>query len=218
MSDLIPPELIPPGVNDARSRAFAAALGEVLAGFSTSALLIQDPWTVPASLLPAMTLEAGLSEFVSPGMREELVRELIAAAPEIHAMTGTVAGARRALEAVGISVQWTQWFQMMPPGGHDTHRVFLFLDDTIIAGEEIFAPANQAATARIIRATQRWSQDIEAHHGVLFPGPIYLGATAQAELLWAVHPYLLEPPELVAPVHLGATIEAAIHWTIHPEP
>ena len=55
MSDLGAPELIPPGVNDRRSRAFVRALGDTLATFKTSALLVQDPLEVDARLLPSMT-------------------------------------------------------------------------------------------------------------------------------------------------------------------
>lgn len=217
MSDFIPAELIPPGVNDRRSRAFASALSALLGEFSTSALLIQDPYAAPASLLPMMTLEAGLSQFVSPGMREELVRELIAAAPDIHAMTGTIAGVRRALEAVGLNMQWTQWFQMSPPGPHDTHQVFVFADETIIVGEEAFSAANQAAARRLINATKRWSQDVAFSYGVRANGPTFVGALAQTSFTAVAHPFIFEPPTLKASVFIGATAATFLSATAHPE-
>jgi phage tail P2-like protein len=144
MSDpFIPLELVPPGVNDQRSRDFVSALSAVLADFKPSALMIQDAWTVPASLLPIMIVEAGLSEFVSTNMREDLLRSLIAHAPEIHARTGTVRGVKLALEAIGISARWTQWWQEEPKAHHNTHKIVLFLSDTVINGHAPLDLANQ---------------------------------------------------------------------------
>ena len=169
MSDLGAPELIPPGVNDARSRAFVRALGDTLATFRTGALLVQDPLTVDARLLPGMTIERGMSEFVSPGLREVHVRNLLAAAPELHALAGTVAGARRALSAIGVTVEWTQWFQAAPKRHHDTHVVVAFINDHLIDGETaLLSAATQGAVLRLIEATQRWSQDIDFKLGLAF--------------------------------------------------
>lgn len=175
MPDLVPLQLVPPGVNDARSRAFAGALGEVLAQFETSALIVENAWTAPAAMLPALVMSAGLTEFVSPGMREDLLRALIADAPGIHAMTGTVAGTRRALAAIGVEARWTQWWQEMPKAAHDTHKVVLFLADTIIAGAAPLDVPNQQAAARIINAVKRWSQDIAVEYGMRGTARLYAG-------------------------------------------
>lgn len=211
----IPPELVPPGVNDARGRAFAAAFGELLARFSTSSLLVQDAWTAPASLLPAMTLEAGMGEFVSPGMREAHVRALIAAAPDIHAMTGTIAGVRRALAAVGIRMQWTQWFEEEPPAPHDTHKVFLFADDVLVSGEEMFSRANQAAARRLIDATKRWSQDVAISYGVRAGGALHVGALARTVLAATAHPFAFDAPALRATTFVGAAAATILSATAH---
>jgi len=169
MSDLGAPELIPPGVNDARSRAFVRALGDVLGTFRTSALLVQDPLTVDARLLPAMTVELAMTEFVWPGLREVHLRNLLAAAPEIHALTGTVAGARSALAAIGVTVDWTQWYQADPKLYHDTHIVVAYINDHLIEGQPALLTAEtQQAVLRLIEATQRWSQDITFKLGVGF--------------------------------------------------
>lgn len=164
---LIPPELVPPGVNDARSRAFAAAFGEVLAEFSTASLVIQDAWTVDARLLPAMVVEAGMSDYVSPGMREEHVRALIDDAPAIHALAGLVVGVRRAFAALGVTLEWRQWYLAAPKGAPNTHVVTAYAGDTILAGEEmLFSAASQAALTRIMHAAQRWSQGIDFRVGL----------------------------------------------------
>ena len=177
MSDpFIPLDLVPRGVNDTRSRDFANALSTVLADFQPSTLMIQDAWTVPASLLPIMVVEAGLSEFVSPNMRENLLRSLIAHAPEIHAKTGTVHGVKLALEAIGVSARWTQWWQAEPKAHHNTHKVVLFLSDTVIDGHAPLDLANQRAAARIIDAAKRWSQDIDVQYGMRGAADLYVGS------------------------------------------
>lgn len=204
MSDFtIPLELIPPGVGDPRSRAFVTALDALLSSFSTSTLVVQDAWTVPAQYLPAMTLEAGLSEFVSPGMREEHIRSLIAAAPDIHAMTGTIAGIRRALGAVGIEMQWSQWFQEEPPGPHDTHKVFLFSTGGLVE-DGPFSPANQAAARRLIDAAKRWSQDVAISYGVRSRGRAYVGALTRSSIFATAHPLVFSAPSLRAASFVAA--------------
>lgn len=167
MSDMIPATLIPAGVNDQRSRDFIAALSAVLEEFQTATLLVQDPATVTAAMLPIMTVERGMTEFMTPGLLEAHVRALLTAAPDIHAMTGTIAGARRALGAIGVTVDWTQWWQMEPPGHHDTHDVIAYVNDHLFADQAALLTAEtQVAVLRLIRATQRWSQDVSFKIGI----------------------------------------------------
>jgi phage tail P2-like protein len=176
---MIPLTLVPPGINDQRDRNFVTALSDMLAAFSPSALVIQDAWTAPETLLPIMVIEAGLSEFVSPDMREDLLRTMIDAAPEIHAMSGTIKGVRRALEAIGVSARWTQWWQETPKAFHDTHKVVLFLNDTVINGHAPLDVPNQRAAARVIAAAKRHSQDIAVQYGIRGQANLYLGASSR---------------------------------------
>lgn len=216
MSDrFIPPELVPSGVNDKRSRDFVNAFGEMLSRFSTSALLIQDPWTVPVEYLPAMTISAGMTDFVFPGIREQHLRALLADAPAIHAKTGTLAGVRRALAAIGVEAHWTQWWQKVPQGPHDTHTVFLFASEAIIAGEEYFSSANQTAARRIIDATKRWSQDVAVSYGVRSRAPSYIGALARTAFSATAHPFVFDPPILRATSFVGATAATMLFATAH---
>lgn len=176
---MIPLTLVPPGVNDQRDRDFVAALSQTLSTFRPSTLVIQDAMTAPAELLPIMVIEAGLSDFVSADMREDLLRAMIAAAPEIHDLSGLIAGTRRALAALNISVRWTQWWQEEPKAHHDTHKVVLFLNDTIIQGRAPLDLANQRAAARVIAATKRWSQDIAVQYGVKGDATLHAGVAVR---------------------------------------
>lgn len=179
MPDFIPPALVPPGISDKRNREFIASFSAFLDEFRPSALVIQDAFTAPTALLPIMVIEAGLSDFVSPDMREDLLRALIDAAPEIHAMSGTIAGVRRALAALGISVRWTQWWRETPKAYHDTHKVVLFFAETVIDGRAPLDLPNQHAAARVLEAVKRKSQDIAVQYGIRGDATLYAGAASR---------------------------------------
>lgn len=59
---LIPPKPLPPGVADRRNRDFVAALDAMLSGFRVPALVVQDPMTVAAALLPAMAVDRAMKD------------------------------------------------------------------------------------------------------------------------------------------------------------
>lgn len=180
MSEMIPETLIPAGVNDQRSRDFVASLSAILEDFQPASLLVQDPMTVDARLLPILTVELAMSDFMVPGLLEHHVRALLDAAPDIHALTGTVAGVRRALDAIGVTVDWVQWFQRQPPGHHDTHEVIAYVNDHLFADQAALLTAEtQAAVMRLIRATQRWSQEIDFKLGVAAKSSVALAGALQ---------------------------------------
>lgn len=162
---LIPPILIAPGVSDKRNRDFIAAFSTALEEFKPSALVVQDAWTAPAELLPIMVVEASLTDFVSPDLREDLLRALIDAAPDIHALSGLVAGTRRALSAMGIEVDWQQWWQQEPKGHHNTHVVTAWMEDGILSGHPLLSLASRRAIGKVVEATKRKSQDIDFRIG-----------------------------------------------------
>ncbi|WP_439605391.1 phage tail protein I [Shinella sp.] len=162
----ISPLLIAPGVNDERNRAFIAAFSTSLSTFQPKRLVLHDAWTAPSEMLPIMVIEASLTDFVSPDLREDLVRALIDAAPDIHALTGLVAGTRRALSAMGIEVDWQQWWQQEPRGHHNTHVVTAWMEDGVLTAEHpLLSTASRRAIGKVVEATKRKSQDIDFRIG-----------------------------------------------------
>lgn len=104
-------------------------------------------------------------------------------------MTGTVAGARRALGAIGVTVDWQQWWQQEPPGHHDTHVVTAYVNRHLFADQPaLLTEETQYAVLRLIRATQRWSQEIDFRLGV--------GFAAGAGLAGALQPAAVAAPTL----------------------
>lgn len=179
--ELIPLELIPPGINDQRSRAFVRAFGRLLANFSTSSVLVQNPLTVDARLLPSMIVSLAMTDFVPAGLNETALRRLLAAAPEIHKWTGTVKGARTALQAIGVKVVWKQWYQQNPKGAHDTHVVTAYVNEQLFDDDEnLLSTRTQKAVLKQLEATQRWSQHIDFQIGVGVSSGLTAATAAQA--------------------------------------
>ena len=159
--------IIPPGINDKRSRALIDAYSQELESISLDDLLVNDALTVDARLLPAMTVARSMSDFVYPNMREIHLRQLLNDYREIHANSGYIKGVKRALSALGVTVSWTQWFEETPKAQPNTHKVTAFIGENLFAGEASFLNAQtQIAVLGFINLTKRWSQDVDFNLGV----------------------------------------------------
>lgn len=165
----IPSSIIPPGINDERSRALVSAYSQELEQVELSDLLVNDAMTVDARLLPAMTVARTMTDFTFLDMREDHLRRLLDDYREIHANSGYIKGVRRALAAFNVTVSWTQWFHEEPKAEPNTHKVVAFVNENLFAGETGLLDAKtQAAILNVIDLTKRWSQDISFSLGVGF--------------------------------------------------
>jgi len=215
MSDMIPATLIPAGVNDQRSRDFIASLSAILEDFQPASLLVQDPMTVDARLLPIMTVELAMSDFMTPGLREDVVRKLLSNAPAIHAMTGTIAGSRRALGALGVTLDWVQWWQKEPKGPHDTHTVTAYAADEIMETESVFLDAAaQVAIFRVFRATQRWSQEVDFRIGLGAAGRLVFAGVASVAAPLVVRGVALTEVEVSQSFRITGALSLAASLTV----
>lgn len=181
MSDpFILDRLIPSGVNDHRARAFMAAASVEIEAVELESLLVGDAMTVDARLLPAMAIARTMTDFILPGMREIHIRRLLDQYRQIHALSGYIAGARRALQAIGIEIEWLSWFDQEPKGPHDTHIVKVLADGTIFDGDA--NPLSERAidtVRRFIHLTQRWSQEVAIEVLLTSRTPMRVGAYAR---------------------------------------
>ncbi len=181
MSDVantIHPALLPDAIRDERGEAIRKTLSMQLATIDVNAHLLTDPYTVDTSLLPFLVIERSLDEYIFTGIREEHLRRLIDFAPEIHAEKGTIAGVRKALDAFNLQMTWTQWFEETPKALHDTHKVQVFFDETLVDGSALDDASDQFAVKRIIDATKRWSQTVYVTFGYRLKQNIFMGAIA----------------------------------------
>jgi|GEM_PF-1699344 len=122
-----------------------------------------------------MTVARAMSSFIMPNMRQELVRQLLDNAHEIHENSGYIHGTRFALDLLGVRIRWTQWHNETPPAYHDTHKVRVFLNSSLIEDVSPLDPENQQAIARLIEVTKRKSQDLDVFYGLDSRIKVYTG-------------------------------------------
>lgn len=171
--------LVPPGVADRRGRAFARALFETASRIDPDALRI-DPLTCDARLLPTLVREAAVHKYMFEGITEELVREFVDRAHELHALEGTLPGIRAALGIVGMTVEWQHWYQMDPPGPVHTYIATVYVDASLADDGDLFGPRALAAASRMIRTAKRHSQDGPFRVGVRMSDTIAAASAAAA--------------------------------------
>jgi phage tail P2-like protein len=173
-------QLITPAINDERSRALVSIMGQELAEFDYADLVIQDPLTVDAKLLPEMIVARAMTDFVTPGLNENLLRNLLSNAYDIHALSGTMPGIRRALASLGVTAEWVQWFQEDPKAPHDTHKATIFFETSIADGYVAGDSFHRKAVIKLINASKRFSQEIAYTFGVRTKGAMRMGVTTRA--------------------------------------
>jgi phage tail P2-like protein len=173
--------VVPGSVSDARGRAFAVVMERALSEPEFRKLLFERIDTVDAAVLPYLVREFAVQDFVEPGMSEAVVRRLIKEAPALNASRGYVHGVRRGLAMLGMKVSWQQWFQQVPPGQPGTHRVTVYVNDTIFDGQTALLDTRmQRAALRMIDGMKRWSQSNSFEIGVALTGKVQVAAAGQA--------------------------------------
>ncbi|MGH1577695.1 phage tail protein I [Planktotalea sp.] len=183
----------PAQAKDIRGRAFLQAVNRMLASKRLPGPDVRDPATCPVEALPALIAEYSMEEFISPGLKEEYIRALLARRYDLKRMKGYIAGIRLGLSLVGVEVDWVQWFEETPMAAPNTHRLKVVFDKPMLDGVPIGDLYHRRAAARIIEAMKRFSQseDIEfvirtalqGHVGAItrLSGRIHLKALGTAE-------------------------------------
>ena len=128
-TSLIPPSLVSPGVGDDRQRALAQIFGEALAEIDLNALIMNDPMTVDARLLPFMIREFGAQDFIDPDFPELVQRRILANIWELKSLHGYDAGVRLGLSLIGMRMLIRHWHQEETQGPPNTHHASAFLVD-----------------------------------------------------------------------------------------
>ncbi|MFG1409523.1 phage tail protein I [Xanthobacter sp. VTT E-85241] len=153
--------LIPPPLSgDARVRALLQVFGELLDEMEDWALILLDPATVPDVVLPALTYEHSLDEFVgAEGLPVLVIRDMIARAWDLHEPKGYAEGVEGGVAMLGYPATLVQWWQEAPQAIRGTHRIEVRTDQPLWPGQPPAGPGTVRAIWRMVRAMQRWSQD-----------------------------------------------------------
>ena len=180
--------LVPPGVADARGRHFADALGAGFRRSDPNRLRLTDFQTVDARLLPLFVRQLSLQRFMFPGITEAIVRRFCANAARLHELAGSLAGIRFALELIGVTVAWTPWHRMEPPGEPDTYEASILIDDVGADEGLTLSPDLIEAARNTIDATKRWSQSGFERFGVRTKGAGRVGSRLRTGATYRTYP------------------------------
>jgi len=126
-----------------------------------------DPWRCPAQLLPWLAWAWSVDEW-DPAWPEDVKREVISAAPEVHRLKGTRAAVGRALAAIGVVAEIMEWWQRQPAGQPGTFSVTAWVNRQLEVGGAVLTERVQRQIDAIVRSTKPVSRAYELAVGVLF--------------------------------------------------
>lgn len=184
MSDDVAPnkyvseKLIPAGVYDDRQVAYIGALDAYFQSVDITKFIMVDAFKVDAKLLPALAVERSIQYMIEPGLNENSIRNLIANSYALHEKQGYIEGVRIGLSALGVNVQWDQWWQQTPMGAPNTHKVAVFFDQLLFENSQIGDQKHRNAVNRVINATKRWSQETSVSFGAITKASQFKGIIA----------------------------------------
>lgn len=74
-----------------------------------------DPWKCPVAFLPWLAWQYSV-DYWRADWPEQIKRQVIDAAYEVHRIKGTLPAIKRAVEGLGIEAEITRWFETEPKG------------------------------------------------------------------------------------------------------
>jgi len=200
--------IVPPGVADARGRAFIAILANAFDASDPSRLRLTDFDTVDAQLLPFLVRALSCEEFVTPQMPERIVRNILKSAIPLHIGKGRDQGVINGLRALEMDATIVQWFAETPMAAPNTHRIDVFASKGWTAGQAVTDPVLQNAALRMIRGTKRHSQQSFVRFIVGSRGRVRLGAYAHMRSSFSTLP--LAQGDVVSPGVLRIGVAAGL--------
>lgn len=202
VTSIIPTALVPSGVKDERQHALAQLFGEALAKIELSALIMSDPMTVDARLLPFMIREFAAQDFINPDLPEMVQRRVLANIWELKSLHGYDAGVKLGLQLLGMTAQIEHWWQVEPKRQANTHIITVDINEILYPDEGgHFSDRQIAAIWKMINGTKRQSQGTGLRAGVAASGKtfvgVYLGTSIRATATAIIPP----PPVVTIPAN-----------------
>jgi len=164
---LVPLSLLPPGIKDARQEALTRVLGDALSEIDIASLVMSDPLTVDAKLLPFMIREFSAQDYIDPELPEHVQRRILKNIWALQALKGYDAGVKLGLELLGMNGVVEHWHQVEPKRPANTHTIIFYVGEQLFPNEQTFFGAREIRAAkRMIDVTKRWSQESTIYKGV----------------------------------------------------
>ena len=171
-------------------------------------LITKDPWAASEKMLDYLAWENSV-DIWNPSWPEEIKRNVIAVAAEVHRYKGTPYAIKRAMSVFGVNVELIEWWHPNGSGVPGTFSVTAFVTDPHegLPEFQVTSPilemmnAVMAASAPVSR---RWDFNL----GFMAPSPAYLGVFPSTRIVAEAQPEI--PP---APATFSATEYAVIPTT-----
>lgn len=151
---------------------------------------LYDPATCPAHLLPFLAWAYSVDHW-SPAWSESVKRRVIAAAFDVHRTKGTRTAIDRALAALGVDVELTEWFEATPNLERGTFDALLYVNENLtpdapaLIGPELYDELRAALDAAknvrshyTLRLGARFGPNTFAAAGHVSPGALSTHDTA----------------------------------------
>jgi|GEM_PF-3436674 len=199
--------LIPPPLrNDARVIALLSAFEAVLNEMDDRALLMLNPANVPEFVMPYLSYEHSLDEFIGPGLPVAVIRTMIADAWNLHEPKGYQEGIEGGVAMLGYAASLVSWWQENPKAKRGTHRIEVPIDKPIWPDQPPASRETIRAIWRMIHAMQRWSQDHALQIISEATAPVVAAAAVRTGFVLQVEPYDPGPLDVPVPIRAGVGI------------
>lgn len=155
--------LLPPNATPLEA-AFEGAFNLRLAGLDPAG--ISHVWRAALCAPAALPwLASALSvDHWDPDWPLSVRRAVVAAAPQVHRLKGTVTALKVSLATIGARARITEWFQQAPPATPGTFRALALVGSRWVTGEPVMSAARIEAIRRAITmaapVSRPWQLDL----------------------------------------------------------
>jgi len=176
MSDANAVRLLPPNAS-AQERAMAGSAAR-LSDIPVPVDRLWNPETCPVEVLPwlAWALSVDVWDAAWP---EAVKRAVIADSIRVHRVKGTRGAVTRALAALGLSAEITEWWEEEPPGAPYTFTVTALVNDNLGPDALALDLARQKAVVDTIARAKNARSHFAVRYGAVIGQGLTLAATAQ---------------------------------------
>lgn len=144
-----------------------------------------NPETCPVTALPYLAWAVSVDVW-DPQWSEDIKRQVIAAAPELHRIKGTPKAVKQALTSLNLDYSYSEWYEQQPAGEPGTFKIDVWVSEQGI-NEQLSNNVTQQINSNK-RATSHYVLSLN----LLSKGNNYRGSTTQQSEIITIQPYTLE--------------------------
>jgi phage tail P2-like protein len=145
-------------------------------------MITKDPWSVDVSLLDHLAWEESVDVW-DMDWPEDIKRNVIAIAAEVHRFKGSPFAVKRALEAFDVRTELLEWFDDPHSEGRGTFKVTAYAGRALYSDEEVFINEKMVHAIRsVVQRAAPVSRGFIMAVGVKFDLPTFRVAAGQTAI------------------------------------